>query len=130
MHHILRTPVNTALRKSIVYKIPCRLWEVAGADIFMINGEILLCIVDYHSKFPIVKKVNSLSADDLVRMTNLILAESGLPEKNVSDADTNFTAEVSFPLQEDEHTANHNIIIPQPKQKPGGSLYIICKASY
>ena len=37
-----------------------------------INSKNLLCIVDCCSKFPIVEKVNSLSADNLVQMTKLI----------------------------------------------------------
>ena len=49
----------------------------------MINGKTLLCIVDYHSKFPIMKKVNSLLADDLLQMTKLIFVEYGLPEKTI-----------------------------------------------
>ena len=60
----------------------------------MINGKTLLHIVDYHSKFPIVKKVNSLSGDDLVWMTKLIFAEYGLSKKIVSDAGTNFKTEI------------------------------------
>ena len=47
---------------------------------FMINGKTLLYVVDYHSKFPIVKKVNDLSADSLVQMAKLIIAEYGLPK--------------------------------------------------
>ena len=43
--------------KALHHEIPCRSWEVDDADIFMINGRILLYTVDYHSKFPIVKKV-------------------------------------------------------------------------
>ena len=50
-------------------------WKVAGTDVFMINGKTLLCMVDYHSKIPIVEKVNRLSADDLVQMAKLIFAE-------------------------------------------------------
>ena len=50
-------------------------FKVVGADVFMINGKTLLWIVDYHSKFPIVKQVNSLSADDVVQMTKLICVE-------------------------------------------------------
>ena len=46
----------------------------------MIYGKTLLCIVDYHSKFLIVKK--SLSADELVQMTKLIFAEYGFPKIN------------------------------------------------
>ena len=53
----------------------------------------LFCFVEYHSKFPIVKKVNSLSADNLVQATQQIFAEYGLPKKIVSYVGTNFTSE-------------------------------------
>ena len=67
--------------KALHFEIPCRQWEVVGAHIFMIYGKTLLCIVDYYSKFPIVKKVNSLSADNLVQMAKLIFAEYGFQRK-------------------------------------------------
>ena len=79
--------------KALHYEIPCRPWEVVGADVFMTNCKTLLCIVDYHSKFPIVKKVNSLSADDVVHTTKLIFAECGFLRKTVSDVGTTFTSE-------------------------------------
>ena len=66
------------------YEIPCTPWEVAGVDVFVVSNKTLLCIVDYHSKFHIVKKVNSLSADDLVQITKLIFADYGLLKKTVS----------------------------------------------
>ena len=74
------------------YKIPYWPWEVVDADICMINGKTLLCIVDCHNKFKIVKKVNSLSADDLVKMAKLICAEYRLQKRNGSDVGTNFMA--------------------------------------
>ena len=52
--------------EALHYEILCRLWEVADADTFMINGKTLLCVVDYDSQFPEVKKVNSLSTDSTV----------------------------------------------------------------
>ena len=58
----------------------------------MINGKSLLYIVDYYSKFPTVKKVNSLSANDVVQMAKLTFAEYGLPKKTASDVGTNFMA--------------------------------------
>ena len=73
------------------YKIQCRPWKVVGADIFMTNAKTHLCLVDYHSKFPIVKKVNSLSVDDLVQMAKLIFAEYG-QKKIVPGAGTTFMA--------------------------------------
>ena len=79
---------------AVHYEIPCRPWEVVGADIFMINGKKLLSTVDYHSKFPIVKKYNTLSADDLVQVAKPIFAEYGVSKKIVLDAGTNFIVEV------------------------------------
>ena len=79
--------------RTLHYEIPCRLWDVVCLDIFIIHGGTLLCIVDYHSKLPIVKKINSLSAGDLVHMTKLIFEEYKLPKKVVSDAGTNFIAD-------------------------------------
>ena len=77
---MLGVPANTAPGKGIKYKITCRPWEVVGADGLMINSKTLLCTVDYHIEFPIVKKVKSLSADNLVEMTKLIFAEYGHPK--------------------------------------------------
>ena len=74
--------------RALHYKIPCRPCEVVSADVFMINGKTILCIVDHHSKFPKVKKVNSLSADDLMQMAKLICATYGLPKKIISDLGT------------------------------------------
>ena len=48
------------------YFIPCKSWQVVGADIFMINNKNLICIVDYYIKFPLVKKIVSQSVQDLV----------------------------------------------------------------
>ena len=66
---------------------------MVGTDVFMIKGKNLLCSVDYHSKFPIIKKVKSLSAGNLVEATKLIFVEYGLLKKIVSDVGTNCTAE-------------------------------------
>ena len=54
---------------------------------------MLLCIVDYYGKFPVVKKVGSLAANDLVQMAKIIFAKYGLLKKIVSDAGTNFMSE-------------------------------------
>ena len=52
---------------------------MVSSDIFMINKKILLCIIDYYSQFPIVKKVGSLGADDLVQMAKIMLAKYQFP---------------------------------------------------
>ena len=65
-------------QKALRYEIPSRPLEVIDIDVFMINNKTLFCIVDYHSEFPVVRKGNSLSSDDLVQTRKLIFAEYGL----------------------------------------------------
>ena len=50
--------------KMIHHDIPVRQWDVIGTDMFTLN-KLYLCIVDYHSKFLIIKKTENLSADSL-----------------------------------------------------------------
>ena len=38
-------------------------WELVGADMFMLHNKNYLCIVDFHSKFPVNKETEDLSAD-------------------------------------------------------------------
>ena len=42
--------------KTPFYDVPAKPWEVVGTNIFMITNENLLCIVDYYSKFLVIKK--------------------------------------------------------------------------
>ena len=54
-------------------------WQVVGTDIFVVNNEMLLCIVNYFSKMPVLKKVKNMLAEDLIWATTLIFAEFSLP---------------------------------------------------
>ena len=56
---------------------------------------MLLCIVDYYSKFPVVKKTGGFSAGELIRAAKIVFAGFGLPRKIVSDAGTNFISDQS-----------------------------------
>ena len=73
--------------------LPCRPLEVVSADILMTKNKMLLCIVDYNSKFPVVNKVGSFTVDDLVQTTKMTFAEYGLPKKIILGTGTNFTSE-------------------------------------
>ena len=68
-------------------------WEVVGADIFSTKNNILLHIVDYYRKFPVVKKTNDLLVVDLIRTAKIVFVEYGLPKKIVSNAGTNFISD-------------------------------------
>ena len=43
--------------KTIHHDIPVRPWDVIGVDVFQLNNKNYLCIVDYHSKFPVIKRM-------------------------------------------------------------------------
>ena len=79
--------------KMIHHDIPLRLWEVLGADVFQFNNKNYLCIVDYHSKFLMVKRLEGLSAESLIATIKIIFAEYGIPYKLMSDTGTNFVSD-------------------------------------
>ena len=79
--------------KLMYHDIPLRPWEVIGADIFHFKNKHYWCIVDYNSKFPVVKRLEGLSADNLINVVKTIFAEYGIPCKLMSDAGTNFVSD-------------------------------------
>ena len=47
-------------------------WDVIGADVFHLNNKNYLCIVDYHSKFLVIKRMEGLSAESLIAAVKII----------------------------------------------------------
>ena len=72
--------------KMIHHDISIRPWDVIGVDIFTLNNKHYLYIVDYHSKFPIIKKAEDLSADSLILTCKVVFAKYGMPKKIMSDS--------------------------------------------
>ena len=52
--------------KTIHHAISLRPWEVLGADVFQLNNKNYLYVVDYHSKFLVIKRMEGLSAESLI----------------------------------------------------------------
>ena len=77
----------------IHHDIPLRPWEVLGTDIFNFNNKNYLCIVDYHSKFPMVKRLEGLSAESLITTIKVKFAKYGILHKLMSDAGTKFVSD-------------------------------------
>ena len=71
-------------------------WEVIGAVMFNLNNKHYLCIVDYHSKFPIIKRTEDFSADILILICNIIFAEYGLLKEIMLESGGNFFHERSY----------------------------------
>ena len=73
--------------------MPLRSWEVIGTDIFNFNNKNYLCTIDYNSKFPVIKKLEGLSAESLNDATKIIFAKYGIPRKIMLDTGTNFVSD-------------------------------------
>ena len=69
--------------KIILHYIQMRPWDVIGTDVYQLNNKSYICIVDYHSKFPVVKRMDGLSADSLIAAVSDICRISHTLQKNV-----------------------------------------------
>ena len=77
----------------IPYETPHRPWEVIGSDVMYIGNKKFLVCIDYHSRYPAVTALESLSAVSLIDALERIFADTGLPKLIISDAGTNYTSE-------------------------------------
>ena len=68
-----KQPPNMALEQ----EIPVQTWTKLVTDIFHFEGLSYLLVVDYKSRFPIVCKLNSMTAQHVASHFKLILSEYG-----------------------------------------------------
>lgn len=72
--------------------VPPRPWHTVGADLFYTNGSWYLIIADYYSKFPFIRKLETLQASTIIRLTRVLFAEQGIPEAFICDNGSQFTS--------------------------------------
>ena len=60
------------------HEIPLRPLEVVGADVFHFKNKHYLCNVDYNSKFPVIIRLEGLSADNLINVVKIIFTKYGI----------------------------------------------------
>ena len=63
------------------HKNPRKPWEVVGADMFALHNKKYICIVDYYSKFPVIKEMEDLSAGNLTLICKIIFQNVVYPRK-------------------------------------------------
>ena len=76
--------------KVIPHEIAGKAWEIGGTDIYSLSNSVILCIVDYHSKFPIIGRAEGLAGEQLIRYCKIVFADYRLPCEIISDAGINF----------------------------------------
>ena len=67
------------------HEIPSVPWSIISTDIFHFESKSYLLLVDYTSRFPIVREIKSMSAQHIAEHFRLIFSEYGWPDTLVSD---------------------------------------------
>ncbi|XP_044167190.1 uncharacterized protein K02A2.6-like [Acropora millepora] len=74
--------------------LPTRPWEKLGSDIFQFNGANYLIIVDYYSRFPVIRPLSDISASTVSSHFTSVFAEYGLPSLLTADFGSQFVSEM------------------------------------
>ena len=94
------------LQTALGHEVPPVPWSKLATDIFHCESHPYLLIVDYTNRFPIVRKLKSMSAQHIAEHFKSIFSEYGWPDTLVSDNGLCYTAETFTNLMK-EHTVNH-----------------------
>ena len=100
------------------HEIPSVPWSKVATDIFHFELKSYLLVVDYTSRFPIVRELKSMSAQHIIEHFRLIFSEYGWPDTLVSDNGPCYVAE-SFTNLMKEYTVNHITSSPHYPQSNG-----------
>ena len=90
---------NTALG----HEIPSVPWSKVATDIFHFKSKSYLLVVDYTSRFPIVREIKSMSAQHIAEHFRLIFSEYSWPDTLVSDNAPCYVAEMFTSLTSEPH---------------------------
>ena len=73
--------------------LPTRPLEKLGTDIFEFKGLKYLMIVDYYSRFPVIRLLSDISAETICNHFTSVLAEYGLPSIIIADFGTQYISQ-------------------------------------
>ena len=100
------------------HEVPPVPWSKLATDIFHYESQPYLLIVNYTSRFPIVRKLKSMSAQHIAEHFKSIFSEYGWPDTLVSDNRLCYAAETFADLMK-EYTVNHITSSPHYPQSNG-----------
>ena len=81
-------------------------WSKVATDIFHYESQLYLLVVDYTGRFPIMRRLNLMSAQCVTEHFKSIFSEYGWPDTLVSDNGPCYTAEMFTNLMK-EYAVNH-----------------------
>ena len=99
---------------SLGQEIPIHLWTKIVMDIFYFD----ILIVDYTSRFPVVRELTSMTAQHVTGQKKLMFSEYGWPETIISNNGACYSAEAFTKLMKD-YDVNHITSSPHYLQTNG-----------
>ena len=100
------------------HEVPAVPWSKVATDIFHYESQPYLLVVDYTSRFPIVRRLKLMSAQNITEHFKSIFLEYGWPDTLVSDNGPCYTAETFTTLMK-EYAVNHITSFPHYPQSNG-----------
>ena len=89
-----------------------------ATDIFYFNAASYLLTVDYTNRFPVVRKLTSMTVQHVAGHMKLVISEYGWPETIISDNRPCYSAEAFTKLIK-EYSVNHTTSSPHYPQSNG-----------
>ncbi|XP_037576678.1 uncharacterized protein K02A2.6-like [Dermacentor silvarum] len=97
---------------------PTRPWEEVGVDLFHMNGQHYVLLVDYRSRFPEVISLRSTTAPAVINVIKSVFARHGIPRLVRSDNGPQFAAR-EFSAFSDSYSFRHVTSSPPFPQSNG-----------
>jgi len=75
-------------------EFPSRPWQRVASDLFELNGQTYLLVIDYFSRYIEIAKLQGTGSKAIVNHLKSIFAQHGIPEILVSDNDLQYTSAI------------------------------------
>ena len=109
---------------SLGEEIPAFPWTKLATNIFHFEGDSYLLLVNYTSRYPIICKLTSMTAQHVIGHLKVIFSECGWPDTIVSDSGPCYMAE-AFTKTMQEYRVNHITSSPHyPKSNGLGEKFM------
>ena len=102
--------------------------EILGMDIFTVTPNNYLVVVDFYSKYFFVRKLSSMSTEEVVKHVLRLFREYGYPRMVVSDNGPAFRSSFTSFLKENE--IHHRVSSPYYPQANGNAEAAVKRAKY
>ncbi len=88
----METRRANAKEPMIPHEVPDRPWQVIATDLFLLDGETYVVVVDYYSRYFEIERLQSTTSTSLIRKTKAVFSRHGIPEKVISDNGPQYTS--------------------------------------